>query len=211
MTFSRRWSDAVIFLAALLLALPALAVADTFEIINLGSANSNSVFGIDAAGDVVIHGDTGCGVIGYCYKTYDDGVLSSVSITAPEMSFDDGTPCQPVAQASRGVCNDGREAFGGDLGGSLGLFTGADPLSDEVFGGSVDAIVMNGSGDIAWTDGMNENNYEAIDLSSNDGGIYLSSKYQPLSLSNDPVPEPRTLVLLATGVIGAGLLRRRSV
>jgi PEP-CTERM motif len=196
MTLSKFWSFATLSaLAVMLLALPSSASADTYEIINLGNANSNSVFGIDAAGDVVIRGQTGCGgSFGSCYKTYDDGVLTSVSSTAPSLDFDDGTPCKPTAQATNGACNAGREAFGGDLGSTFGLFTGTDPLTDNIFGGSVDSIVLNSSGDIAWTDGMNECNYEAIDL------------------SGSPVPEPNTLLLLATGVAGAaGMLRRRFV
>jgi hypothetical protein len=75
-----------------------------------------------------------------------------------------------------------------------GLFTGSDPVADFLFGGSVDAIVMNALGDIAWTDGRDEYNWVAMDLTSRS------------------VPEPNTLVLLATGVLGAaGALRRRLV
>jgi putative hemolysin len=70
MTFSRLWSNVAIpAVVAVLFALSVSAQADTYQIFNLGVANSNSVYGIDAAGDVVIRGSSFCGVFGYCYKT----------------------------------------------------------------------------------------------------------------------------------------------
>jgi len=195
MTFSRLWSNVAIpVVVAVLFALSVSAHADTYQIFNLGVANSNSVYGIDAAGDVVIRGSSFCGVFGYCYKTYTDGVLSSVSATAPSLDYDNGTACKPVVEAGKGACNNGREAFGANFDSMHGLFTGPDPAADFLFGGSVDAIVMNSFGDIAWTDGRDEYNWVAMDLTSH------------------AVPEPNTLMLFATGVLGAaGALRRRLV
>jgi hypothetical protein len=80
------------------------------------------------------------------------------------------------------------------------VFTGPDPVAD-LLNGSVQsgvsaafAPLLNASGDVAWIDPYVEDIFEAVDLTPN------------------VVPEPRTLVLLATGVLGAaGTFRRRLV
>jgi hypothetical protein len=186
MNCSKLWTRVV--LSAFVAIFPASGFADTYQIINLGDAGSNSVYGIDTAGDVVIQGATGCGDLFYCYKTYVDGVESAVSATAPIMDYDDGTSCQPTAQAGKGACNDGYEVFG------VGpeVFAGLDGVAAFFASGSVDAVVMNSVGDFAWTDGIDEFNYEAIDLTPK------------------PVPEPGSLALLLTGALGGvATLRRR--
>src|SRR5260370_3006274 len=144
MTFSRLWSNVGIpVVVVVLFTFSVSPNADTYQIFNLGVANSNSVYGIDAAGDVVIRGSSFCGVFGYCYKTYTDGVLSSVSATAPSLDYDNGTACKPVVETGKGDCNNGREAFGANFASMHGLFTGSDPVADFLLGGSGDAIVMN--------------------------------------------------------------------
>ena len=175
-------------LLALLFASPLSGFADTYRVLNLGDANSNSVYGIDAQGAVVIRGETGCGDLSYCYKTYVGGQEFGVSAAAPALDYDNGISCKPLAQAGKGACNNGYEAFGV----GTQVFAGLDGHTGFFAFGSVDAVVMNSVGDFAWTDGLDEFNFEALDLSPK------------------PVPEPGSLALLATGVLGgAATLRRR--
>jgi hypothetical protein len=195
MTYSKLLSGvAILAIAAMLLTLPVAAHADTFQIFALDTDNNRTLYGIDTAGDVVIQSGPSavCGMLSSCFETFVNGLLSSVSPTAPSLAYDNGTPCLPAPNAIRGVCNNGREAFS-TQDPTTGVFTGPNPVA-ELQSGVADIIVMNASGDIAWADSSVENIYEAIDLTS------------------DHVPEPNTLVLLGTGVFGAvGVLRRRLV
>ena len=197
MTPSKLLSGAAILLfAAMLLTLPVAALADTFQIFTLDTDNNRTLYGIDTAGDVVIQSGPSavCGMLVSCFETFVNGLLSSVSATAPSLAYDNGTPCLPTSNAIRGVCNNGREAFSAEDP-TAAVFTGPNPVA-ELQGGVADVIVMNASGDIAWADSLNENIYEAIDLTSGPSNV----------------PEPNTLVLLGTGLFGAvGVLRRRLV
>jgi|GEM_PF-2832082 len=192
------WSNVV--LSVFMLIFPTSAFADSYQIFNLGNADSNSVYGIDTAGDVVIRGATGCGDLFYCYKTYTDGMESSVSAAAPILDYDNGTACMPAVGADKAACDNGYEAFGLNH----QVFAGTDGAASYLYSGTVDAIALNSAGDFAWTDGRDEYNFEAIDLTTD----------RPASLSADlsprPVPEPGSLLLLATGALGgAATLRRR--
>jgi PEP-CTERM motif len=185
---------AILAIAVVLFTLPVSARGDTYQILALQTDNSHNLFGIDTAGDVVIfNAASDCAILGAsvssCYQTFVDGVLSSESTTVPSLAYDDGTPCVPsfppgTFSVVHGVCNNGREAFFALDPFPGGLFTGPDPVADRL-SGEADTIFLNASGDIAWSDSAQEEIFEAVDVTT------------------DVVPEPSTLILLATGVLGA--------
>lgn len=192
MPISKPWfTPASIAIAiAMFLTAPA-AHADTYQIFNLGDANAYTPIGIDASGTVVIHDTTN-----FTYSTLVDGMSVSVSSTPPLLTYDNGTPCSPalnpgVTVIGKAVCNGGYEAFGGAyLDANRGIYTG--PAStDFLQAGTVDILLLNSSGDFAWTDGRDEENFEAIDLTT------------------DQVPEPASIFLVSTGLFALSGLRRR--
>jgi hypothetical protein len=72
-----------------------------------------------------------------------------------------------------------------------GVYTGPTSsltLVDLV--GTTDFAVLNASGDFAWTDGMHERNFEAIDLTT---------------------PEPASLLLVGTGCLSLFCIVRRKL
>jgi hypothetical protein len=163
--------------------------ADTYQIYDLGTDNGINIQGIDAYGSVVLFN-----LITYYYSV-SNGVEGYTSTTDPGLTYDNGTPCSPVLSAGMSVigkasCNNGYEVFGGSyLGISRGLYTGPDP-TDFLQSGTVDELVLNSAGDFAWSDGRDEENFLAIDLSSQ-------------------VPEPDSILLLGTGLCAAAGIRRR--
>ena len=183
---------------------PSTVHADTYKIYNLGDANSLGVYGITSTGTVVISGGVSSGCAGNaqastCFYAYSDGTQVGTWDTAPGLTYDNGSSCAfaPGSGFGKSACNGGHEAFFGqfDQPPVQGLFDGPDPVANLVKGGvSVDKIVMNSSGDIAWTDGRDEWNWEAVNLTT----------------ASAVSPEPASLTLLGTGLIGAfGVVRRR--
>lgn len=182
---------AMLSVAAVLFFLPAVAVADTYQIFDLGTAG-RTIYGIDTTGDVVIFDPAGsCDVHDNpCYDLFHQGHVISFGTTPPALNYDNGTPCSPTLPPgtviSHGVCNGALDAYG-EVSPQLGLFTNGNFVN----GGPVTFLVMNGIGDIAWSDGSD--NFEAYNLTAH-------------------VPEPNTLVMLTTGLLGAGVtLRRRLI
>jgi hypothetical protein len=180
------------FLLASTFSLP--AHADTYAIFNIGNANEGGVLGIDDMGTVVV---TAHCLLGNCYNVFTEGIFSYQTYDLPALNFDDGIPCKPVPQSLRGACNNGHIAFFGEFdypSGAIqriGMFTGPDPVTDFLHGGSGDRIIINAIGDIAWIDGADETNWEAVDLTSREA------------------PEPSTFALLGTGILGFASMARR--
>jgi hypothetical protein len=202
-------SAAAVAIAVLPFTLATPALADTYQIFNLGVANAHSIFGIDTAGAVVIQSPTGPGEA-LLYQTYVGGVLINSSTTIPGLAYDNGGSCTPTVSPPvtwiSGVgatrCNNGHEVYLGTFSTpppnpeKRGIFTGpnltdrlTDPLMPFVESSTLDQVVMNSSGDFAWVDGLEETIFEAVDQS---------------------VPEPGSLSFLATGtLILIATVRRR--
>lgn len=191
-TFRHRFSVVSILIAVAMFLTAPTAHADTYQIFDLGDANGYNLVGIDTSGTVVIED-----ALSSIYSTLVDGMSISDSSILPVLDYDNGTSCTPALSSGmtvvgRAVCNGGYEVLGGEyLGTDRGIYTGPAP-ADFLQSGTVDTLLLNSSGDFAWTDGRDEENFEAIDLTS------------------DQVPEPTSLFLVGTGLLaGLGSMRRR--
>ncbi len=162
------FSAAIVALAAISFSVAKPALADSYTVVDLGD-DKGGIYGIDTAGDVVTYSGSGCGVsMPVCYITYVDGVASSEAGTAPDLVYDDGTPCSsnPAGfHVSHSVCNNGLIGLGSFYnpnGDPNGVYIGT--LSDLQFlhTGTADQVFLNSAGDFAWTDGQDDELYEAI-------------------------------------------------
>ena len=197
--FAQWLSSAIVVLVALMFSAPRPAFADSYTIYDLGDDNAHGIYGIDSAGDVVIWGGSGCGISSLtCYVTYLNGVATNDSGTPPILTYDDGTSCASAPagfNVSKSVCNDGWIGFGSFYypgGGAHGVYTGSGSDLQLLHSGSADQVFLNSVGDFAWTDGLDDEMFVAI-------------------RNSDTTPEPGTLLLVATGVVGiTAMIRRRT-
>jgi len=194
-----------VLLAVLCFGAAHAAFADDYTIYQLDNANDRYLVGLTASGEAVI-ADENCGGFGSitCFKTYENGVEISSSLTAPTLTYDDGTGCAGPSgfdlSGEEATCNDGRTAFysrdnpNNRAGGLyIGTPTDLSNISSLTSDGFPDGY-LNASGDYLFVDGNTEFIYEAVDTSV------------------ATTPEPSGLLLLGTGVMSvAGMVRRRVV
>jgi hypothetical protein len=185
---------AILSLVATLFLVPAQIHADTYAIFNLGTDDGFNIVDIDTSGQVVIF-DT----FTLDYLTYNHGVLVNTTSTLPSLPYDNGTPCSAPAgfsvnPSNKVICNNGRIGFGSHSNTNSdpdGVYTG--PLSSLTLvelSGTDDLAVLNSSGDFAWSNGIVEDNFEAIDLTT---------------------PEPNSLLLVGTGCLSLFCVLRRKL
>src|ERR1017187_10155474 len=123
---------------------PCRAHADTYEIFDLGGSviGSTTPIGITASGTVVLvynlpPGAPLCEISHICqeYETWVNGVMVNYSPTAPNLVYDNGTPCTVSAPFLTfpvpGTCNNGHEVYSAPTDApypyASDTFTGQDP------------------------------------------------------------------------------------
>jgi hypothetical protein len=213
MKFSPRWfSGAIVAVAAISFSFVKPVLADSYTIVDLG-IDKGGIYGIDTAGDVVTYSGSGCGVSApICYTTFVDGIATSKAGTAPDLVYDDGTPCSsnPAGfNVSHSVCNNGLIGLGSFYNPNedpRGVYVGTDSDLQFLHGGTADQVFLNSAGDFAWTDGQDDELFEAIANPAPHQSFSLRE-----SVVDSSTPEPASLLLVGTGLLYfTAALRRKA-
>jgi len=184
---------AVLCLIGVQFSAPAHAYADTLVTYTLGTDNGVNFYDMDDSGHVVLF-RTGGGQ----YFTFFNGQNPVTSLVAPSIVSDNGTPCTPAVPAGytvqKGVCNNGRDAFV--------AYDAAHTIIPGLFYNSSNPILLGpGRGDFLFMDGLG-------DFVWNDAGTELW--YEAVNLDHAPAPEPASILLFLTGVLGTAAMYRRT-
>lgn len=189
----------LLFSSIIFLFLHSSALADTYELFQFTDYNgAGPVLGINAAGDVLYRSPCADTTFN-CYSVFQPFGPGYSSTTLPPFAFDDGTPCSPNSQAAFGMCNNGYEAYW--------ISTATQSPLAGVYGGPATDIqrfpsndvadwpffFLDSYGDMTWTDGTDEENYLAYDITAHE------------------TPEPATCALLLTGLILLAAIARRNL
>jgi hypothetical protein len=204
------------------------AFADSYSISNVGSPQSERIFGIDSAGNYVLditnitfHSQPTCGGSSVpfnarCFETVFDGQTTPAFSTAPfNLAYDDGSACSILAPSgfstSTAICNNGHMLFSGQYNSNgtmiSGVWDGFDPFADYLGNFYLASGFINNNGDAIFVDSIHNTLMFADDQSSSFGiSAFSFDKRDPA-----PTPEPGSLLLVGTGSISLFTLLRRKL
>ncbi len=173
---------AVILMAAVFLFTAVSAFADTYDVSVVSYTQSEAFYGIDSTGDFVVEVSNNlmfanatnmstCGGVqnaSRCFETYYVGQQNPVfSTIAPSLNYDDGSRCSASVDGGfvSGMCNNGFDILGWDVNSQLAIWTGTNPSTDYLMGGSFDGGFINSKGDAVFIDGSNDTLVSVVALS----------------------------------------------